>query len=219
MVHFTLVFPCPTGTRKSCENYLCVRCSVCVSLNGYFILHRWGRWRIAPCKQQRWVMLMKWGQSDERGESFWLSASGIDTEINLSAQCWANLSTLQNSSEMEGWRGQVLNTKSLSAVIQHLEEFCWHPEVFEPLTVILACRFRSELPCFCVPTFAEVRSFTRCVAVVPAGGSLPVCAACKQRIYDEQYLQALNSDWHAICFRYVAPVKHPGHKLCLFIEE
>uniref|UniRef100_H3DPL5 LIM zinc-binding domain-containing protein n=2 Tax=Tetraodon nigroviridis TaxID=99883 RepID=H3DPL5_TETNG len=33
-----------------------------------------------------------------------------------------------------------------------------------------------------------------------AGGSLPVCAACKQRIYDEQYLQALNSDWHAICF-------------------
>eukprot|EP00066_Takifugu_rubripes_P017523 XP_011606789.1 PREDICTED: LOW QUALITY PROTEIN: LIM domain kinase 1-like [Takifugu rubripes] len=33
------------------------------------------------------------------------------------------------------------------------------------------------------------------------GGRLPVCAACKQRIYDEQYLQALNSDWHAICFR------------------
>uniref|UniRef100_A0A3B3DNH0 LIM domain kinase 1 n=1 Tax=Oryzias melastigma TaxID=30732 RepID=A0A3B3DNH0_ORYME len=28
-----------------------------------------------------------------------------------------------------------------------------------------------------------------------------VCAGCKQRIYDEQYLQALNSDWHSLCFR------------------
>lgn len=36
-----------------------------------------------------------------------------------------------------------------------------------------------------------------------AGGSLPVCAGCKQRIYDEQYLQALNTDWHTVCFRYV----------------
>ncbi|XP_014190348.1 LIM domain kinase 1 [Haplochromis burtoni] len=34
-----------------------------------------------------------------------------------------------------------------------------------------------------------------------AGGSLPVCAGCKQRIYDEQYLQALNNDWHTVCFR------------------
>uniref|UniRef100_A0A667XSJ4 LIM domain kinase 1 n=1 Tax=Myripristis murdjan TaxID=586833 RepID=A0A667XSJ4_9TELE len=34
-----------------------------------------------------------------------------------------------------------------------------------------------------------------------AGGSLPVCAGCRQRIYDEQYLQALNTDWHTICFR------------------
>uniref|UniRef100_A0A672IBT3 LIM domain kinase 1 n=1 Tax=Salarias fasciatus TaxID=181472 RepID=A0A672IBT3_SALFA len=34
-----------------------------------------------------------------------------------------------------------------------------------------------------------------------AGGSLPVCAGCKQRIYDEQYLQALNTDWHTVCFR------------------
>ncbi|KAG7282501.1 hypothetical protein CRUP_020216 [Coryphaenoides rupestris] len=34
-----------------------------------------------------------------------------------------------------------------------------------------------------------------------AGGSLPVCAGCKQRIYDEQYLQALNADWHTVCFR------------------
>ncbi|XP_054650571.1 LIM domain kinase 1a isoform X2 [Dunckerocampus dactyliophorus] len=34
-----------------------------------------------------------------------------------------------------------------------------------------------------------------------AGGSLPVCTACKQRIYDEQYLQALNTDWHTFCFR------------------
>uniref|UniRef100_A0A3Q1F771 LIM domain kinase 1 n=1 Tax=Acanthochromis polyacanthus TaxID=80966 RepID=A0A3Q1F771_9TELE len=32
-------------------------------------------------------------------------------------------------------------------------------------------------------------------------GSLPVCAGCKQRIYDEQYLQALNTDWHTVCFR------------------
>ncbi|TKS81073.1 LIM domain kinase 1 [Collichthys lucidus] len=35
----------------------------------------------------------------------------------------------------------------------------------------------------------------------PAGGSVPVCAGCKQRIYDEQYLQALNTDWHTVCFR------------------
>uniref|UniRef100_A0A671WWS0 LIM domain kinase 1 n=1 Tax=Sparus aurata TaxID=8175 RepID=A0A671WWS0_SPAAU len=34
-----------------------------------------------------------------------------------------------------------------------------------------------------------------------SGGSLPVCAGCKQRIYDEQYLQALNTDWHTVCFR------------------
>ncbi|CAG6003771.1 unnamed protein product [Menidia menidia] len=34
-----------------------------------------------------------------------------------------------------------------------------------------------------------------------AGGGLPVCAGCKQRIYDEQYLQALNCDWHTVCFR------------------
>ncbi|XP_062408138.1 LIM domain kinase 1a isoform X1 [Sardina pilchardus] len=34
-----------------------------------------------------------------------------------------------------------------------------------------------------------------------AGGSLPVCAGCRQRIYDEQYLQALNTDWHTVCFR------------------
>lgn len=43
---------------------------------------------------------------------------------------------------------------------------------------------------------------TRLSHVVTAGGSLPVCAGCKQRIYDEQYLQALNSDWHTVCFRY-----------------
>ncbi|KAL6116172.1 limk1 [Pungitius sinensis] len=34
-----------------------------------------------------------------------------------------------------------------------------------------------------------------------AGGRLPVCAGCKQRIYDEQYLQALSCDWHTVCFR------------------
>ncbi|KAG7470606.1 hypothetical protein MATL_G00115530 [Megalops atlanticus] len=34
-----------------------------------------------------------------------------------------------------------------------------------------------------------------------AGGRLPVCTSCRQRIYDEQYLQALNSDWHTACFR------------------
>uniref|UniRef100_A0A674EBU5 LIM domain kinase 1 n=1 Tax=Salmo trutta TaxID=8032 RepID=A0A674EBU5_SALTR len=33
------------------------------------------------------------------------------------------------------------------------------------------------------------------------GRSLPVCAGCRQRIYDEQYLQALNTDWHTVCFR------------------
>lgn len=48
-----------------------------------------------------------------------------------------------------------------------------------------------------------VHPLTRCVAVSTAGGSLPVCAGCRQRIYDEQYLQALNTDWHTICFRYV----------------
>uniref|UniRef100_A0A3Q3GB38 LIM domain kinase 1 n=1 Tax=Kryptolebias marmoratus TaxID=37003 RepID=A0A3Q3GB38_KRYMA len=31
--------------------------------------------------------------------------------------------------------------------------------------------------------------------------SLPECAGCKERICDEQYLQALNADWHAVCFR------------------
>ncbi|KAG8001726.1 LIM domain kinase 1, partial [Nibea albiflora] len=36
---------------------------------------------------------------------------------------------------------------------------------------------------------------------VCSGGSVPVCAGCKQRIYDEQYLQALNTDWHTVCFR------------------
>ncbi|XP_077579084.1 LIM domain kinase 1a isoform X1 [Stigmatopora nigra] len=34
-----------------------------------------------------------------------------------------------------------------------------------------------------------------------AGGNLPVCVGCKERIYDEQYLQALNNDWHTVCFR------------------
>ncbi|XP_068601911.1 LIM domain kinase 1a [Brachionichthys hirsutus] len=34
-----------------------------------------------------------------------------------------------------------------------------------------------------------------------AGGRLPVCAGCRQRIYDEQYLQALSNDWHTVCFR------------------
>ncbi|KAG7484055.1 hypothetical protein MATL_G00045140 [Megalops atlanticus] len=34
-----------------------------------------------------------------------------------------------------------------------------------------------------------------------AGGNLPVCSGCRLRIYDDQYLQALNADWHAVCFR------------------
>ncbi|XP_026860390.2 LIM domain kinase 1a isoform X3 [Electrophorus electricus] len=34
-----------------------------------------------------------------------------------------------------------------------------------------------------------------------AGGSVPLCAGCKQHIYDGQYLQALNTDWHTLCFR------------------
>lgn len=51
-----------------------------------------------------------------------------------------------------------------------------------------------------VKWWLSIRPLTSCVT---AGGSLPVCAGCKQRIYDEQYLQALNTDWHTICFRYV----------------
>uniref|UniRef100_A0A8C7SQQ2 LIM domain kinase 1 n=1 Tax=Oncorhynchus mykiss TaxID=8022 RepID=A0A8C7SQQ2_ONCMY len=43
----------------------------------------------------------------------------------------------------------------------------------------LICTFRTKVP----------------------GRSLPVCAGCRQRIYDEQYLQALNTDWHTVCFR------------------
>uniref|UniRef100_A0A8C8RI25 LIM domain kinase 1 n=1 Tax=Pelusios castaneus TaxID=367368 RepID=A0A8C8RI25_9SAUR len=35
----------------------------------------------------------------------------------------------------------------------------------------------------------------------PAGSDLPVCASCGHSIYDGQYLQALNADWHADCFR------------------
>uniref|UniRef100_A0A673GJR1 LIM domain kinase 1 n=1 Tax=Sinocyclocheilus rhinocerous TaxID=307959 RepID=A0A673GJR1_9TELE len=34
-----------------------------------------------------------------------------------------------------------------------------------------------------------------------AGGRLPECAGCRQHIYDEQYLQALDTDWHTLCFR------------------
>ncbi|XP_017351775.1 LIM domain kinase 1a isoform X1 [Ictalurus punctatus] len=34
-----------------------------------------------------------------------------------------------------------------------------------------------------------------------AGGRLPLCAGCRQHIYDEQYLQALSTDWHTVCFR------------------
>uniref|UniRef100_A0A8C8RIG2 LIM domain kinase 1 n=1 Tax=Pelusios castaneus TaxID=367368 RepID=A0A8C8RIG2_9SAUR len=33
------------------------------------------------------------------------------------------------------------------------------------------------------------------------GSDLPVCASCGHSIYDGQYLQALNADWHADCFR------------------
>uniref|UniRef100_A0A674EAZ5 LIM domain kinase 1 n=1 Tax=Salmo trutta TaxID=8032 RepID=A0A674EAZ5_SALTR len=46
----------------------------------------------------------------------------------------------------------------------------------------------------------KVRSLSPC-AVANPGRSLPVCAGCRQRIYDEQYLQALNTDWHTVCFR------------------
>ncbi|KAF4103753.1 LIM domain kinase 1a isoform X1 [Onychostoma macrolepis] len=34
-----------------------------------------------------------------------------------------------------------------------------------------------------------------------AGGRLPECAGCRQHISDEQYLQALDTDWHTLCFR------------------
>ncbi|XP_020861334.1 LIM domain kinase 1 isoform X1 [Phascolarctos cinereus] len=33
------------------------------------------------------------------------------------------------------------------------------------------------------------------------GSDLPVCSSCGQSIYDGQYLQALNADWHSDCFR------------------
>ncbi|KAL8198722.1 UNVERIFIED_CONTAM: LIM domain kinase 1 [Gekko kuhli] len=33
------------------------------------------------------------------------------------------------------------------------------------------------------------------------GSDLPICASCSKSIYDGQYLQALNADWHADCFR------------------
>uniref|UniRef100_A0A673HD94 LIM domain kinase 1 n=1 Tax=Sinocyclocheilus rhinocerous TaxID=307959 RepID=A0A673HD94_9TELE len=43
---------------------------------------------------------------------------------------------------------------------------------------------------------------SRCVVFVcAAGGRLPECAGCRQRICDEQYLQALDTDWHTLCFR------------------
>uniref|UniRef100_A0A4W5PTI4 LIM domain kinase 1 n=1 Tax=Hucho hucho TaxID=62062 RepID=A0A4W5PTI4_9TELE len=40
-----------------------------------------------------------------------------------------------------------------------------------------------------------------CVTLCCIKAVLPVCAGCRQRIYDEQYLQALNNDWHTVCFR------------------
>uniref|UniRef100_A0A8C7JBU6 LIM domain kinase 1 n=1 Tax=Oncorhynchus kisutch TaxID=8019 RepID=A0A8C7JBU6_ONCKI len=46
-----------------------------------------------------------------------------------------------------------------------------------------------------------VSSFDLSTNCIAAGRSLPVCAGCRQRIYDEQYLQALNTDWHTVCFR------------------
>lgn len=52
---------------------------------------------------------------------------------------------------------------------------------------------------------------TWCVVVFTVGGSFPVCAGCKQRIYDEQYLQALNTDWHTVCFRYVQQKLRSDH--------
>uniref|UniRef100_A0A3P9QEL0 LIM domain kinase 1 n=1 Tax=Poecilia reticulata TaxID=8081 RepID=A0A3P9QEL0_POERE len=51
---------------------------------------------------------------------------------------------------------------------------------------------KASHPCGFDPVFPRVFA---------AGGSLPECAGCKERIYDEQYLQALNADWHTICFR------------------
>ncbi|XP_038615103.1 LIM domain kinase 1 isoform X1 [Tachyglossus aculeatus] len=33
------------------------------------------------------------------------------------------------------------------------------------------------------------------------GNDLPLCADCGQSIFDGQYLQALNADWHSDCFR------------------
>ncbi|KAL8198718.1 UNVERIFIED_CONTAM: hypothetical protein K2H54_021550 [Gekko kuhli] len=38
------------------------------------------------------------------------------------------------------------------------------------------------------------------------GSDLPICASCSNSIYDGQYLQALNADWHADCFSAVASI-------------
>lgn len=107
-------------------------------------------------------MLMKWGWSG-RGERLWLSARWIDKEINLLAQYWANLTTLQNNTEMEGWRGQVWNTKSLVLWFS-IGTVYWRPEVFELLAVILTwlalqiplkvCNpaHVAEAPCLCITT-------------------------------------------------------------------
>ncbi|CAI5795117.1 LIM domain kinase 1 isoform X1 [Podarcis lilfordi] len=37
------------------------------------------------------------------------------------------------------------------------------------------------------------------------GSDLPICASCSHNIYDGQYLQALNADWHTDCFRLNIP--------------
>lgn len=59
-------------------------------------------------------------------------ASGINEEINpgvTSKPC--------ETSEMEGWRGQVLNTKTLVLWFSTGTRFYWHPEVFELLVAAL----------------------------------------------------------------------------------
>lgn len=63
----------------------------------------------------------------------------------------------------------------------------------------------SVKPLSVVVCLREVPLMHYCCCFATAGGSLPVCAGCKQRIYDEQYLQALNNDWHTACFRYSSP--------------
>lgn len=53
----------------------------------------------------------------------------------------------------------------------------------------------------CLRVAVRVTAMSPLCFPLHAGTDLPVCASCGQGIYDGQYLQALNADWHADCFR------------------